>query len=248
MNKRKNKIFLGCLLLLVTLSVGYAAFSENVLVTGTSKSQGTFDVVPKCYLGSDEGLGGRSDLSKGGYNGCSCSVSGNSVTFSTNLEYPTSSRYFVVDLTNSGSLPVLYNKDNLQTTNASVIKYNSSGTAIETYNKSTDSTNYNTYSRLYGRWGVQATLLVDTAGKQHFYANASNYAKDSSGNIYLMIKPGETLSIVSYVTWPEGTLNGEEYIYSSNSDGSYWKSTITYTYPFYQFTRGMIECSNSTCS
>lgn len=246
MNKRKNKIFLGCLLLLVTLSVGYAAFSENVLVTGTSKSQGTFDMVPKCYLGSGAGLGGRSDLSKGGYNSCSCNVSGNSVTLSTNLEYPTSARYFVVDMTNSGSLPVLYNKANLQITNAIISKYNSNGNIIETYNKSTDSTNYTTYSKLYGQWGVQATLLVDAAGKQHFYDNASNYAKDSSGNIYLMINPGETLSIVFYTRWLDGSLNGSEYIYSS--DGSYWKSTITYTYPFYQFTRGMIECSNSTCS
>ena len=81
-DKRKNKIFLGCLLLLVTLSVGYAAFSENVLVTGTSKSQGTFDITATCYTGVAGFFTNRYADDSNGYNSDTCSVSGNSVNFS----------------------------------------------------------------------------------------------------------------------------------------------------------------------
>lgn len=248
MNKRKNKIFLGCLLLLVTLSVGYAAFSENVLVTGTSKSQGTFDITATCYTGVSGVFTNNYADDSNGYNNDTCSVSGNSVSFSVNLEYPTATRKFTVVLKNNGSIPALFKANTVVTSNASIVKYNSSGTATATYNKATDSTNYSTYAGLYGEWYRQATIHTNSSGTSLAYSSSKSFVKNSSGTIYLKLNPNETLSFLIYAKWPNGTVNGEEYIYSSNSDGSYWKSTITYTYPFYQYTRGMTECSNSSCN
>mgnify|MGYP003308183578 CR=1 FL=1 len=43
MNK-KNKILVGCLSLLLVLSVGYALFSETITINGTATAKGNFDI------------------------------------------------------------------------------------------------------------------------------------------------------------------------------------------------------------
>ena len=47
MNK-KNKILVGCLALLLVLSVGYALFSETITINGTATAKGNFDIVGTC--------------------------------------------------------------------------------------------------------------------------------------------------------------------------------------------------------
>ena len=43
MNK-KNKILVGCLALLLVLSVGYALFSDTITINGTATAKGSFDI------------------------------------------------------------------------------------------------------------------------------------------------------------------------------------------------------------
>ena len=40
----KNKILVGCLALLLVLSVGYALFSETVTINGTATAKGNMDL------------------------------------------------------------------------------------------------------------------------------------------------------------------------------------------------------------
>ena len=48
MDKRKNKILIGCLALLLVMAVGYALFSENITINGTATAKGDFDMSITC--------------------------------------------------------------------------------------------------------------------------------------------------------------------------------------------------------
>ena len=47
MDKTRNKIFVGCLALLLVMVAGYALFSQNLNITGTAKAEGDFDAMKK---------------------------------------------------------------------------------------------------------------------------------------------------------------------------------------------------------
>ena len=51
MDKTRNKIFAGCLALLLVMVAGYALFSQNLTINGTAKAQGDFSVTPTCQTG-----------------------------------------------------------------------------------------------------------------------------------------------------------------------------------------------------
>ena len=44
MDKTRNKIFVGCLALLLVMVVGYALFSQSLNITGTAKAEGKFNI------------------------------------------------------------------------------------------------------------------------------------------------------------------------------------------------------------
>ena len=48
---KNNKIFIVCLALLLTLSIGYAYFSESITVSGTASAKGSFDITLNCSQG-----------------------------------------------------------------------------------------------------------------------------------------------------------------------------------------------------
>ena len=51
MDKTRNKIFVGCLALLLVMVAGYALFSQNLTINGTAKAQGDFSVTATCQAG-----------------------------------------------------------------------------------------------------------------------------------------------------------------------------------------------------
>ena len=106
MDKTRNKIFVGCLALLLVMVAGYALFSQNLTINGTAKAQGEFSLSMTCTTGIldeiknyDAGYGSQS-----GYSNDSCSVANDTVTFHTDLAYPTARRYFTVKVVNTGSV------------------------------------------------------------------------------------------------------------------------------------------------
>ena len=116
MDKRKNKILIGCLALLLVMAVGYALFSENITINGTANAQGDFDITTTCTKGWDSRLGSLEDLglpNEGGYENDSCIVNNNEVTINANFLYPSATRYFIVKITNTGTIEALMSLDDL---------------------------------------------------------------------------------------------------------------------------------------
>ena len=50
MDKRKNKILIGCLALLLVMTVGYALFSETITINGTATAKGDFNIEYTCEV------------------------------------------------------------------------------------------------------------------------------------------------------------------------------------------------------
>ena len=76
----KNKILIGCLALLLVLSVGYALFSETIVINGTATAKGGFELTTTCVKGLSNDIithiGGdtTSETFQGGYSNDSCNV------------------------------------------------------------------------------------------------------------------------------------------------------------------------------
>ena len=106
MDKTRNKIFVGCLALLLVMVAGYALFSQNLTINGTAKAQGEFSLSMTCTPGIlDEIKIYDADYgSQSGYSNDSCSVENDTVTFHADLAYPTARRYFTVKVVNTGSV------------------------------------------------------------------------------------------------------------------------------------------------
>ena len=106
MDKTRNKIFVGCLALLLVMVAGYALFSQKLTINGTAKAQGEFSLSMTCTPGIlDEIKNYDADYgSQSGYSNDSCSVENDTVTFHADLAYPTARRYFTVKVVNTGSV------------------------------------------------------------------------------------------------------------------------------------------------
>ena len=95
MNK-KNKILVGCLALLLALSVGYALFSETITINGTATAKGSFDISYTCKI--------LDEYTEGGTGVCDTTTSGVIKTIST-FKKPTDSVTYQVTITNNGTIP-----------------------------------------------------------------------------------------------------------------------------------------------
>ena len=109
MDKTRNKIFVGCLALLLVMVAGYALFSQNLTINGTAKAQGDFSVTPTCQAGIPANLVESAKLmtdwvNENGYYDDSCTVSGNIINYQASFKYPGARRYFVVKVKNTGSI------------------------------------------------------------------------------------------------------------------------------------------------
>ena len=123
MVKTRNKIFVGCLSLLLVMVAGYALFSQNLTINGTAKAQGDFSVTATCQPGYDSKIKpiienlvatGQNDiglLGDNGYYDDSCTVNGDAVTYSTKLKYPGAVRYFTLKVKNQSNIDAIYDED-----------------------------------------------------------------------------------------------------------------------------------------
>ena len=94
---RNNKLLLGILAFIVTLTIGYALFSQTVTVSGTSTASGTFKMQ----------ITNATVIEQAGSSGATVTVSGDKQSMSISvpkLEYP--GAYVIIDYTikNMGSI------------------------------------------------------------------------------------------------------------------------------------------------
>ena len=58
MLSKNNKILIGCLALLLVMSVGYALFSDTITINGSATAKGEFKLTTTCMLAPQEDIGG----------------------------------------------------------------------------------------------------------------------------------------------------------------------------------------------
>lgn len=116
MNKKLSQgVVVGALALFLTLMVGYALFSQNLTIAGTAKAEGKFEITPTCTLGVPSDLEklvldyqGISVLDENGYGtdpkNNYCTVTGNTVTYATELKWYGARRYVIVKIENTGTI------------------------------------------------------------------------------------------------------------------------------------------------
>ena len=84
--KSKNNILVGCLALLLVLSVGYALFSETVTINGTATAKGDFSLKVSCMNAEENELFvEKNEFKNVGVSDSIISCNGTTVTSSVSL-------------------------------------------------------------------------------------------------------------------------------------------------------------------
>ena len=192
MNK-KNKILVGCLALLLVLSVGYALFSEQVTINGTATAKGDFEITTTVadnmeIIGSDGEIGIVTDSN--------INVVDNVVTASAILGAPGSYKQFIIKIENTGTVPAILKS--ITDANGNVAdktsnwygkyKCNDDNTSCVTIEIAPD-TNYNDDYEDIGwfssEWGPDEDVLfqavLDPGESTHYYIDIYWGSKATSG-------------------------------------------------------------------
>ena len=212
MNK-SNKILVGVLAFLVVCVVGYALFSENITVTGTATVDAKWSFNTTCHPGLDnmamEALGVSDMIKEGGYKDDTCSVNGNKVTASVNLEYPTAIRWFTITVTNTGTIPAYYiNRPDEDDVSQTVKVYDSkTDKLLNTYTYPGDDF-YPNILGYYGSFNMDEALAYASNSKGYAAWNDTEGLEkigmlDNLGEDIIMINPGESVSVGIVADWDD---------------------------------------------
>ena len=216
MNK-KNKILVGCLALLLVLSVGYALFSETIEINGTATAKGNFVFETTCSPGDVRNVTGG--IEEGGYGQESCVANDNMVTLSTELLYPSALRMYTIEMKNTGTIDGMVElTDEMEPVIKVVNEY-----SLELYRKS-DDTLYQSYNLLqdtnvpkkeYGQvnswYYTMLTKEGDLLITDELILNSERLYENADGKYYLRVKPGDTLIWNPFVFWDKNAEQTEYY-------------------------------------
>ena len=114
MLSKNNKILIGCLALLLVMSVGYALFSDTITINGSATAKGDFELTTTCDMDAgiiDDAVGQVGGTRESGsVTDAKISCEGNVVNASATLGYPGSHKYFMIKVTNTGTIPAKLKK------------------------------------------------------------------------------------------------------------------------------------------
>ena len=208
------------LAIFLTLSVGYALFSDTITIEGTATAQGKFDIEATCMNnvttdmlyefgfvdGSKEESSVAEQFKNHGYKDESCVVNDDKVTYSVGLEYPTAEKYKWIKMENNGNIPAYFDFMSLinQHMHNIIRKYDAQDNLIETINTTED--NFSPFL------GVMIGNMVGQTADGAYY----NFSEDDetfmgkfgnvneeTGDIKIILKPGETLYVPLLAYWDE---------------------------------------------
>ena len=162
----KNKILIGCLALLLALSVGYALFSDTITINGTATAKGDFNITPECISGSVVDLG----IKEHGYKNevCTADDETDTVTLGVALEYPGEAKLFTIKMTNTGSinskfpLEIPLNRDNSIVCESNIDMEADPETEGECNKMSNSGTSLTLYAVQIGDGQIYHIILEDT--------------------------------------------------------------------------------------
>lgn len=242
MTNNKNKIFMVCLGILLTLSIGYAYFSENINVTGSATANAKFEIEATCTKGvaselTSEGVERMFGLNtQQGYSNESCSVSNGAVSVKVDLGYPGAIRYYTIKLTNTGTVPAQINlkdESNNETSdvrNKSVVKLmNSAGEVI--YSNNRDGQDINAYFDMTP--GVIFVCYKAPSGNI-YVDDISDHYVDDNGNA--LIYPGGSLYAIISAPW-----DASDFENNYATSGNYIQNDLLFEFKFKQPTTETIE-------
>ena len=104
MLSKNNKILIGCLALLLVMSVGYALFSDTITINGTAIAKGDFKLTVSCDMDEDA-LYEVGAANIGSVTDAKINCEGNVVNASATLDYPGTEKWFRVMVGNTGTIP-----------------------------------------------------------------------------------------------------------------------------------------------
>ena len=242
MDKTRNKIFVGCLALLLVMVAGYALFSQNLNITGTATAKGDFSVTPTCEKGIPTNLLESAKAIEGGWFGeesgyydDSCTVSGNTINYQSGFKYPGARRYFTVKVTNTGSVTAL-----LEDSSDKIVETCADTNGNDTFDvdECTDSKSIFSYVFEHTDFNENGNLVAfeDKSGKIFTMSNMTeeDFNKfiwtDStdSDNQYAKLEPGESMYFVTSlgVNSNMGSADGGKMMFKA-----VYSSTITFIQP-----------------
>ena len=242
MDKTRNKIFVGCLTLLLVMVAGYALFSQNLNITGTATAKGDFSVTPTCEKGIPTNLLESAKAIEGGWFGeesgyydDSCTVSGNTINYQSGFKWPGARRYFTVKVTNTGSVTAL-----LGDSSDKIVETCADTNENDTFDvdECTDSKSIFSYVFEHTDFNKQGNPVAfeDKSGKIFTMSNMTeeDFNKfiwtDStdSDNQYLKLEPGESMYFVTSlgVNSAIGSADGGKMMFKV-----VYSSTITFIQP-----------------
>ncbi len=250
---KNNKILLGLLAVLLTMSVGYAIFSDSIKVTGTAIARSDWGFTVTCTKSLDSKffpifeINSADEIGEFGYENDTCTVSGNSVTIDTTLKMPTAARAFTVSIKNTGGVDAVILADSQYDPSPYKLQlYNKTDNSLyKEYVKGTDS-NFSTVIYNYARIGVSGAAVEDTNGnimslnyeQDDLLKQKDMIYEDTEGNYYVKIAPNETLYIFIDSYWREDAV----------STNYYSKTIGTYNFDLTQLTTDLKVAPNGyTC-
>ena len=118
MLSKNNKILIGCLALLLAMSVGYALFSDTITINGSATAKGELSTSMTCGITDDNQTYVDNDMEtmRGGVENATITCENSVVTSSVTLTRPDSSVWFYIEVENTGTIPYkLKSVENLDT-------------------------------------------------------------------------------------------------------------------------------------
>ena len=136
MLSRNNKILIGCLALLLVMSVGYALFSDTITINGSATAKGDFSLTTEVVSDIDDEFfhqiyGGA--ISTGIVENPNISVIDNVVNASVTLGAPGSRHNFIFKVTNTGTIPAKLKSVYNVTTNSMIVQSGDDGAYSSDY-------------------------------------------------------------------------------------------------------------------
>lgn len=213
---RKNKILVGCLALLLVMSVGYALFSDTITINGTATAKGSFDVTGTCDMGIISEIGTVESLglsAEGGYENDSCIVEDDVVTFKSDLLYPGARRYFTIKATNTGTIDAIISE---KVTGQICEADDKEGTnqTCEEYNYYASMTNSNNTAAMFQ---VNYVIFEDADGTIVSLSEAITKGFLSSDGTNIILKPEQSVYRVMSAYLHEDYTNDTGSFYYSNT-------------------------------
>ena len=238
MDKRKNKILMGCLALLLVMTVGYALFSENITINGTATAKGDFDITLNCSPWIPESFprtnynyffgGSPSILLDNNYKNDGCVVNDNEVSYYAELTQPGAVRNFLLEIKNNGSitaeLPIIEEEMFIS------FERCEGNFEDDTFSNCTSNVDGNSLTQFDIIGGKDASGTVQYFTKDN-EAGMLEYLNIEGEPYKFIIEPGETLYVKLVTEWEADNDNG-----FAPGNSAYYKDIFKIKFPFKQQT------------